>query len=470
MSGHGLTTRRSILAAAIAPGVSGCGWLGRSEHTASAPAASNYVIILAQGFPRGPSLSEAVLVRVVDFITRDIPTNSTFAVLNGATGALVTQADVPDRPGLRVPQNHRGPLQNRVDYFEEQRKSIIEFINNEGAESSANPPENTLIDIPVALAAAGQYYLSTEAENKIIIVGDPVYNVVGLQHLSFVDGYYPSDGHLSGPPELTPFSVVGKQALLRQVSVYWGWIGDPPWAGRAHQVKVEEFWRKYVAGMQGALRAFGAGVDLAFDQSVSGRNGALVTPEVDVDAKLEMLGTQSVPMDVAIEIMLTSATDDLRGRYSQTTPLTDEERSGKVRIAILWEQLDCDMDLYVSIGRSDPSEELYYARRTSDLGIFRKEFDPIDGVPPPSMGYEYVELQQVADVRTVQLSVNFFAGNAPDGVRGSIRVGIGEGNDLRVLVYPFAVPASDGNRGADRDDRWTSRHWFVRYLGDMLPG
>ncbi len=425
----------------------------------------HYIIGLSPNYERGRR--EEAFKTVVMFLVRDMPIGSTFVIYDAWGTREVTRGDVPNVAGYRAPPGGREPSRPRVALLREQGAALRAFMLEPAPTANKVPPNG--IDTVAFLERVGQFLIPDKRKSAIILVGEPIYDMEGLPEYSFKDGFFPNDVHITVPREASIFSTAGRETSLRNLQVHWATMTPEPATAashdqRTHRTKVNEFWAKYIASMGGQLGAYDSNLNLVFGEASQGRSSYRTAAPLDLsDARPIMISIQRTNPEKIIRDLLFTDTRTVRQEYDQVSPL--KNRAGNARVGIAWECQDCDMDLYVSADPRNLTDELSWARRRTTVGAFWKDFAPRDVVPAPINGYEYVELQQASDIRAIQAAINFYSGNSPGGVHGTLRVEA-EG---RVFASEFFVPAESGNRGVDISDRRRSNHWKVIQLGEILP-
>lgn len=114
-----------------------------------------------------------------------------------------------------------------------------------------------------------------------------------------------------------------------------------------------------------------------------------------------------------------------------------------------------DLDLHVRplLGK----DELSFRNTRTQEGIHYKDFK---ANPDANHGYEVVEFLTPVSPESVEVWVNAYSGNDPNGFSGEVRLFYA--GALR--AFPFQVPAKSGNKGADAIRRKTTPHWIQIYL------
>ena len=83
-----------------------------------------------------------------------------------------------------------------------------------------------------------------------------------------LDGYFPSDGHLSASRQESVFGLKGRTNALANVVVHFGWFGDP-WVSEVHRDRVQRFWTLYLQGQGARLATFCGDLPRVRDPGVS---------------------------------------------------------------------------------------------------------------------------------------------------------------------------------------------------------
>jgi len=109
-----------------------------------------------------------------------------------------------------------------------------------------------------------------------------------------------------------------------------------------------------------------------------------------------------------------------------------------------------DLDLHVR--PLSGKEELSFRNTKTSEGIHYKDFTTN---PNANHGYEVVELLLPVAPESVEVWVNAYSGNDPEGFSGEVRLFYA--GALR--AFPFNIPAKKGNQGSDAIRRTRSANW-----------
>ncbi len=267
----------------------------------------------------------------------------------------------------------------------------------------------------------------------VIVLGSPFYDDPKEPAFSMAGGRFPSDGHLFASQGKTPFGAAGQSGLLKNIVVHIGYGSDSIMQGDRHAYFVKRFWTLYVETLGGRLGGFIADVPTLFRTVSNNTNTAATPPAHDFKPtrsdKLEMILLRPVENKQSIFERPVSKTV-----LSQAQVV----RAENVQIGISWSCALCDLDIYA---RPMPDAEIvYFGRTVTAHGRYWKDYRHS---PQPTNGYETIGFDVPLDLRTLVIVINFFEGEAPQGVSGEIRISV----DDDTYAAPFHISATHGNRG-----------------------
>jgi len=124
-------------------------------------------------------------------------------------------------------------------------------------------------------------------------------------------------------------------------------------------------------------------------------------------------------------------------------------RAAHVEIGLSWDCLACDLDLYARPFPGAPV--LYFNHTVSPQGRYWKDFLRS---PRGTNGRESIEFDVPLDLRVLQIAVNFYQGQAPQGVKGELRLAV-EG---QTYAASFHIEAEKGNKGAGLTEAMETGH------------
>ena len=166
-------------------------------------------------------------------------------------------------------------------------------------------------------------------------------------------------------------------------------------------------------------------------------------------ASAETLTGQESDQSVAVSTEQPQATlaYDQGGRFlEQDIPVNAgiaERLVARAKVGTRW-ACDCDFDLHIS--HPDDDTRLNYEQTVNTMGRFSKDWR---NSPDAERAYEYIDFFKPIDVLDLDIWINFFSGEAPNGAKGTIRIWI-EGQD-GVWEAPFEIPSNTGRAVPYRD-------------------
>jgi hypothetical protein len=365
------------------------------------------------------------------------PAGSTFEIvdavaLNRIASFQIPQEEVYGSPRLRA-QKLDNDLSKVKEFFAKGSQALPRLLN--------------AVKLPQLLTLVGERRRGSE--QRLLVVGSPLYIDEEEDVFSMDSGYFPSDGHMMLPGDQSVFSTVGRESLLAGVRVYFALV-EPAWRNHSHENRVKRFWSLYISREGGALISFAADPVVVFEQTLDASLPPLAIdpPAFDSNAKPEMIALSNTRM-----------VEDWLSRDTVAAASPPNSVLGSLDIGIRWSCRECDLDLYSA---PEPgSKELSYMQTSSGMGRHIKDFTES---PTPVAGYETVEFSSPVDVRRATAAVNLYAGNAPNGAEGELRVRF----NGHVYTRPFRIAATSGNRGRDDGNRGASPSWVVFDLSEIV--
>jgi len=266
----------------------------------------------------------------------------------------------------------------------------------------------------------------------IIIIGSPVVVPTSGQW-SMAPNLTVSDHHLSVTRADSPYGTLGEETLLNGDRIHFASIDNDWQYTERFKIEVERTLYFMVEKRGGQFATFTTGLQSALERINSGAKYRLsVSPLTQTDQKLYMV--VHGPKDGIFKPLFKDQTSP--------NPASREQIAGakNVRIGISW-QGAIDLDLYVT-PRPD-TEPLSYKNFSSPHGRLVKDYTSA----PAKHGFEIVVLNGRIDLEKMKLLVNFYSGNAPEGVNGQLRISIG----TQTYEAPFKIEATSGNRSVGGD-------------------
>lgn len=316
-----------------------------------------------------------------------------------------------------------------------------------------------------------------ETNTSILLIGNPMYHDDVSAH-DMRQGWL-SDGYFSQDHSATVFSTQGRAGMMGGNKVVFCTIPDDGWGTEnkgVHQERTRRFWSLYLGECGGSLVSFQHDASTAFHDLVSGSlqdiaqlNSYKIDPEdkqmVVWKSITEMQkGTKSgIAASGTIMASGTNAVIDLSGLDWLTKEAAEFQRihpgpspipeTSKCTVGLLWSTVDnppdTDLDLHVRLKGS--KEDLYWKNNHTSLGTHYKDFSN----PDAKHGYEIAEINVPVKLKDLDIWVNVFKGESTQGFSGEVRV-LYAG---KLFSYPFSIPGTNGNGGAETPSRNKSLSW-----------
>lgn len=248
---------------------------------ASVPAMAEN-IVMAVSKQRTGDMS-AVLSGVQEVVLSLEPGDS-FALLDAADGAMITQFTLPDKGRYRLAQYVEQD-------FGEEIADILSFLAV-AARSEPVGIEGVKTDIPAVFAAIGDMQAGFEEPPKVLIAGaglridreNPAFSMLG-ENGSI---YRPSDSLLAGPLSLSPFGMATGQGSLEGATLHFCPI-LPVEISAYQKRELGRVWTQFAALRGGELATFNDDFRLCLERFVEGQTGSIEVTPLDIGAELAML-------------------------------------------------------------------------------------------------------------------------------------------------------------------------------------
>lgn len=381
------------------------------------------------------AVKDEVYRRIVRFMLEDMPMSSSLGIYDAYHLRTITRIEVP---GIRAFRSAK----TRANQFQRQIHQLKAFLaaRNERPDFDGFALDDA-VRFPQFLDFVGENLAGAGDAPVVVVLGNPLYLDPKEPGFSMVDGYFPSDGHLTASREQSVFGLQGRTAALQGVVVHYGWFGHP-WVNEIHRENIDRFWTLYLDRQGGKLATFCGDLPTVFHAVRSARD-IPENPEhhyefVPEKSKVEML---RIAREIGVADWITR---DISPEPHQTPP---RNTVGPMKIGIRW-QTDVDLDLYARPSRA--CETLFFEHTRSPEGYYFK-----DHRSSPEREFEFIEFESPVDVWQAEASVNFYEGIARSGVEGEIRIEF----DGRIYVGEFSLPSEHGNHGRAGSGQaafWTS--------------
>ncbi len=393
-----------------------------AEPVRAEATSTRYVIGLSPFLEK--SVKDDVYRHIVGFVLEDMPLGASLTIYDAYQLQTVMQLEVPKVQAFRSGKT-------RANQFKEPINKLKSFLAAEHPHPEAAKVDFTqAVRFPQFMDFVGENLTHTDQPVAVIVLGSPLYLDHKEPGFSMMDGYFPSDGHLQAARDRSVFGLKDRAEALENITVHWGYFGDP-WVSAVHQEKINRFWALYLKGQGARLATFCGDLPTVFDAV---RPGAALVAETrgqrfELDPKQTKLEMLRITRDVGVSDWITR--DTVRNAAQRPPSVT----VGPMKIGIRWSG-NIDLDLYASPSRD--AETLFFEHTRSPEGYYAK-----DHRSSPQHEYEFIEFEAPVNVEQVDARINFFKGDAPEGVNGEVRVEF----DGRIYTGRFALNADHGNEG-----------------------
>lgn len=344
-------------------------------------------------------------------------------VLDGYNLTHIGDFAIPDNPAYKS-------AKARLSVNREAVGALMRFAQNSVVPATeGHPSVSGAVRLPQLLSHIARNYTQGEKLN-VIVLGSPFYDDPREPAFSMADGRFPSDGHLFASQSKTPFGNPHYPQLLANLHVHFGYGSEAIMQSDQHRFHVQRFWALYIEQHGGKLVSFVADLPTLF-RRVNQNAAPLPHEHVPLRSdKLEMirLRPQEIKQSIHDRPLSKSAVSQSQIRMANN-----------VEIGISW-KCACDLDLYA---RATPDAQmLYYWQTSSEFGQYWKDYRE---APDKTNGFETISFNVPLDLRTLLIAINFYEGDAPQGVSGEIRLSV----DGQVYASAFEIKATRGNQGKD---------------------
>jgi hypothetical protein len=388
--------------------------------------AKEYIIAVSPHH-RSPDVVKQQMEKTLEFITT-LEGGDTALVMDGYNVASIAAFKIPTGEAYKSPRA-------RLNANRESAAAMMGW---------ANSPERRAFEGGVRIVGALRlpqliHHIATEIRHdgryEVILIGDPIYDVPSELSFSMGGGKrVPSESNLFASRGKTPYSIVGNETLL--VNAYFHIITTSNYAADdQYEYQLERFWRGYIHLQGGALVTYAS--ELYFERAKDGLEAPAFTDDFDRSGveKLEMREFVVAPV----------------GR----TPIFDREVNAQppskpsligaegVEVGLSWDCPHCDMDLYA---RPHPAAEIvFFGHKASAEAVYYKDFL---NSPQLNKGYETIGFTVPIDLNALQIGVNHFNGDAPNGVTVEVRIAFA-GN---TYAKSFHLASTSGSGSAAMQD------------------
>lgn len=388
--------------------------------------AKNYVIALSQ-MQKPETLQQQSEATLQFFLEHVKPGESALVVdgLNLKTIALfrVRNKKAYDHPRAKLRSNQKAvaALRNFAEHPVEIAEHGIAGV----------------MQVPQLLQFLGENYGPFKTTTEIILLASPLYVDARDPNWGMINNQFPGDGHFNVVPQLSPFSLHGRQGLLKNTRIHWDFLDRSWMSSEYYSVSVTRVWHILTTGYGSKLSTFTSDQSVVWNRALAGASPAPHEYKFDTVEKVETIQVVDDKQDTSRKSIYERALTD--------TPPTQKiiRQAQNVEIGISWHCQHCDLDLYVRPRHG--ADILYFNHRETDEGYYHKDFRHS---PKTDGGFETVTLTSTVDLRDVLIAINWYRGESQEGITGEIRLAISD----QTYGLPFSFPGKDGNNSIGRDE------------------
>lgn len=367
-------------------------------------------------------IKDEVYRAIVRLVVEELPLGTSLWIYDAYNLRTITQVEIPN---VRAFQSSK----TRANQFSRPIGELKEFLAREHEKPVA--PRLTLneaVRFPQLMDFIASNLFTGQGAGPItvLVLGNPLYMDPKEPGFSMVDGYFPSDAHLTATRDKSVYGLESRGKALENIAVHFGYFGDP-WVSEVHREKISRFWTLYLQGQGAQLVTFTGDLPTVFAATRNPlRTDTPSRHQIDsAQTKLEML---RITRDVGVADWITR--EDLDGA---TTP--PSRTFGPMKIGIRWKG-EIDLDLYARGARD--SEMLFFEHTRSVEGYYFK-----DHRSSPDREYEFIEFESPVDVWKAEARINYYEGRSRSSPKGEIRIEF----DGRIYTGEFEISAREGNEG-----------------------
>ncbi|MEW8626265.1 MAG: hypothetical protein AB2551_10975 [Candidatus Thiodiazotropha sp.] len=386
-------------------------------------AANSRELVIAVSPHQETTAARQQATEVFKFLTTLEP-GDTATLIDGYNLMLIGEWKTPTKSAYRSPKARLAVNRQAV-------AALLHFADNAAKPGVEDQPSVTgALRLPQLLRhVAGNFPVSVRRE--LVILGSPLYEDRDTPALSMTEERFPGDGHLFASIRKTPYGAAGNPKLLAGLAVHIGYGAAGLPGSERHDEFVRRYWTLFVEAQGGELVSFVGDLPTLFSRMKVGTPALKHDYAPERSNKLEMI--RLAPVEVQKSIY---------DRPIEGTPLSKSQsrRAERVEVGITWHCDSCDLDLYA---QAHPGAALlYFSQTTSPEGRYWKDYR---NSPKGTNGRESILFTVPLDLRVLRLAVNFYAGQAPQGVEGEIRLAV----DGQTYATAFHISANEGNAGVD---------------------
>ena len=289
------------------------------------------------------------------------------------------------------------------------------------------------VKIPQFLNFLAQNYAPL-TDTDIVILGSPIYVDLENPLWDMRGGKFAGDGHFSTEPHKSVFSAMSKETYLEGARIHILFPNKDWEINDSYRHYITRMWTLFIEAQGGELSSF---TDDASTFWMRVRNSAGALPHnfkrehTDKLETFEMKPSQRKWKSIHERELTTTSPSKNALNFADD-----------VEIGISWTCDVCDLDIYVR--PNHVADVLYFGNTKTAEGLYHKDFV---NSPKAVKGYETVSFKDTVVLRDTFIAINWYCGESPSGVKGEIRLAIGN----ETYGLPFHIHGTSGSGGHERD-------------------
>lgn len=376
------------------------------------------------------------VMTVAQYLTENLQPGDTAILLNGDSLSTIGTFTVPDKPAYKHPKAKFAANKAVIG-------ALMQFADNASGASVAGT-----VRLPQLLQhIAGNLSPAEEMDAMdVIVLASPLYHDNKDPAFSMTGELVPSDGHLTAGRDKTPFAA-SDPALLAKLRVHIGTEGEGWAKSDLHRHFVQRFWTLYIEKQGGKLVTFTGDLPTLFQRVTNKAEAPKHDYVLEPSDKLEMIRL----------VVKTGQSIFERSVTTVSLPADQAANAEGVELGISWNCQSCDLDIHAR--PHNGAETLFFGHSASKEGVYLKDYR----ISPRTIkGYETIVFNAPVDLRQLRIAINFYEGNAPQGVKGELRLSV----NGATYAAPFTITATTGNKGAGAEStiasgKAASSQWIV---------
>jgi hypothetical protein len=175
--------------------------------------------------------------------------NDTILIYDATTRLLIDRIAVAG-PGIANPTVRKRMLGGAIDHAHD-------FID-ERAKAASSTPIRSNLNIPEFMAQVGDTIVTATSEPiDMLLIGAARSFDPREPSFGFVEGRFPSDGHIGAQHDKTPWSTQGRESSLRGVNVHLCFVEpDTAWVNPYHRKMTGRFYALWLGAQSARLATF----------------------------------------------------------------------------------------------------------------------------------------------------------------------------------------------------------------------